>query len=65
MSNFLNLVLLIAPVNDTYDGESSFSVIAVTRSAATPCQPVVLAEGNSYGNMHSSVDRNDIHKDSC
>lgn len=67
MSNFLNLVLLTATVNDTYEGDSSFSVIVITRSAARPCQPVVLAKGNSYGNMqyNSSVDRNYIYKDSC
>lgn len=66
MSNFLNLVLLTATVHDTYEGDS-FSVIAVTRSAARPCKPLVLAKGNSYGNMqpNSSVDRNYIYKDSC
>lgn len=67
MSNFLILVLLTETVNDTYEGHSSFSVIAVTISAARPCQPVALAEGNSYGNMqsNSSVDRNYTYRDSC
>lgn len=63
MSKFLNLLLLTATLDDTDEGDSSFSVIAVTR----PCQPVVLAKGNSYGNMqyNSSVDRNYTYKDSC